>query len=106
MSEEKKTAAEMLKDKIAEMSDDDRAAYDNMCVAVEAVGKSITDLNLSPAAVVDLLAALYAEVVCRSAVNRAGANHVLAFFNNRVNQLIDSFEEAGLPAWIERKHDS
>lgn len=88
---------------IDEMTIDmEKAHIEKMAAATQKICECISDLGLQPASIIDVMSVVMAEVIARSSNDRAAVEPVLGFVNNRINQMIDLYEEAGLPEWVKK----
>lgn len=85
------------------MNEDEHIA--KMSEATKKLSDCILSLNLSSAEVVDVLAVILSDVIGQTATEKSAIAPIMDFVNNRVNQMIEVYENAGLPAWT-RKADS
>lgn len=82
--------------------DAETARIEKLSESTQKLCECISGLELQPAAIIDVMAVVMAEVIARSSTDRASVEPVLNFVNNRVNQMIDLYEEAGLPEWAKK----
>lgn len=75
---------------------------EKMAAATQKLCACVVDLNLPSAAVIDVMSVVLAEVVARTATDRNAIPPIMQFVNNRVEQMIKLYEEAGLPAWTKK----